>query len=624
MKQILTLAGAALIGFCAAADDKTVALPKGTTFNTSLQRTSVPQTVKSARRVDNVRLQKSAINGLQLNRVAKAEEVNDELVAQYMNPPMGCFYVGTTPDGVRFPAQNQDSTYVNFGFGGCNNKIPFVNNSIGAASYEWAYAMKTINDDTMVEYTSEDEHLLIPVGPFTQIESPILTAFKGKDFMAYENPYVVSFLFAPSLSNFGVVPSEIYIDFPEDLKDVFGLTTCPVNVAQSGSIITSEFSINHNAYSTSTYGTPTIWINTVNSMAEQSNCTAKNTRVSKICASLPAQNSAYMLTEIWGSFGYIAKDDVVLNIDIVPVDEDGMIYINNVIAKATATLPKTESQDEIATYVLDELVESVDAEGFPIDAPVTITSEAMLMISGLDDPNLVAFYPVFNAGTQVEKGVDSSIYFADNACIVLESDLVSKTDPTKAEPKMFLFPTSALAYEGDTEGMDLCLSNLSLSYDIIFTTPINEDGETLQAVTIDVAGGEAEAVFEIVPNFDLKALIDEGLVTATTNDDWFEWSVTPETITPEQGSPYIVNHVAIKAPALPDDLRGRRAAVFFEGMGMYFPVIVTQGEVAGIDNVQAAQKVSGIYDLQGRRIAAPAKGFYIEVNNGKATKRIAR
>lgn len=630
MKKILIIAGASMLTLGASAAEKTVVLPKGATMGTTLVRMDAPVMLRNGNltptRRGTIELNAGPIA---IRRVQESTEVVDELKPLYINPYEGCFYTSMTPDGYAFPYRNEDGDYVNFGFGGCNNIIPFVNCSTGATTYEWAYSKMTVNDEDMVEYTSDENNLMVGVGPWTQISAPILTAFKGNDQLTYENPFVTDFLFAPALRSFGLYPTNIFRDFPEGKKDYFGLTSCPVHIWNDGATPLPDYTINRKPAASelsdfSVDGTPMFWVKDAQAMANENGYNAKNTRFTKFGAVLPAQNSAYLLDEIWGSLVYRAKADVTLQIDIVPISEDGGVLFDTPLGKAEITLPATGGETKPQVFEFDEYVESVDSEGFPVQAPVTVISKAMIVISGIDDTNLEEFAPVFNAGTWLPVGEDMTDYFSYNTYFLLQSDFVSKADPTKAVPQNMFYPTAILQYKSLSGDSAYYATDLDINYNITFVTPLNEENGTNQEITVDVAGGNGEAVFEIVPNLDLKALIDEGLVTAEANGTWFTWEVTPETVESEQGS-FIINHVSVNAQPLPDDLRGRRAAVIFHGMGMYFPVIVTQGEVAGIEGIQSPVNASGIYDLQGRKLSqAPAGGIYIEVVNGKSTKRIAR
>lgn len=632
MKKILIIAGASLISLGATAAEKSVAMPKGTTIGTTPVRLDAPvmQRYGNTKAVRKTALELNA-GQITIRRAQDGTEVVEQLNPLYINPTIGCFYTSMTPDGYAFPFLTEDGTYASFGFGGCNNIMPFENRSTGATSYEWAYSKKTLNDEDMVEYTSNEQDLMVSVSPWTQLSAPILTAFKGNDQLTFENPYVSDFLFAPSLASFGINPTNIFNNFPEDKKDYFGLTSCPVNIFNFGSTVFGEFSINRKPIPAqlsqySTDGTPMIWVNDLQKFANENGYNAKSTRITKFGAFLPAQNSAYLLDEIWGKFLYRAKADVTLQIDIVPIAEDGAVMFSTPIGKAEITLPSTGTSQDAEIFEFDEFVESVDSEGFAVQAPVTITSAAMIVISGLEDTNLEQFAPVFNASTwlPIDESIDPQDYFSDNTYVLVQSDFVNQKDPTKAIPQNFFMPTFQWGYYNEAKDSLLYPTDLDINYNITFVTPMNDEGGTNQEITVDVAGGNGESVFEIVPNLDLKALIDEGLVTAEANDTWFTWEVTPETISDQQGD-YVINHVSVNAQPLPDDLRGRRAAVIFHGMGMYFPVIVTQGEVAGIEGIQSPVNASGIYDLQGRKLSqAPAGGIYIEVVNGKSTKRIAR
>ncbi len=624
MKQILLFASAAALALSA------VAQPKAAHFNNVRMDAQKPEraTVSVANMRSDAKAAKnlSAANvGNRMIRRAEGEVTpGNALSARYFAAPWNALFTGLTPGYYYWPyVVGETKTPISFGLAGNYNYVPFFNMSQNATSYEWSYDYQTLREENPNTVVSNDEQLLVPATFGATFSRPTLTAFNGDDLISFEDPFVTQYLCGPSLAAFGYYPTGVFedaADTPAD-QDLWGLTTCPINVRLGNQYWTSEGTVNRlDTEGYNANGCPTFWENTiVKRYAEQAE--VSNVRLSQFIATIPAQNQAFLLDRIWGPAIYQASAEVVLTVNVYPMNAEGQIDTKTLLGQGTVTIPAS-AKPEAAVEYMDIDIFAVNADGDPMDVPAAVTEGAAIFFEGLDNPALQRLSFDFNGGTSHPVDTDIEDYYNLNAYMGFTFDAkVNATGQTVAGS--WMCPIGCLDYGDGANGTYWCPTDFSLYYNILFPAALNADGNTKHVVDFAVEGGTTSYDIEMVPGWSLAEFAEAGLVTVEKTADWFDYTLTTNVVGEGEESFNVNNFnitVSANAEAAP-----RTGAILVKGVGTDFAITVKQaGTDAGINEVAGAVAGAACYDLQGRRINEPAQGLYIKVNNGKATKHIAR
>lgn len=555
--------------------------------------------------------------------------------ARYMDTDYFCFYVGTTPDGVFYPYYTTDQatgekTFVNDGFGAGFDYFGFLNMSVGANTYLWEYGyIDNHGNDGKEVLTSTAQNLVRYVSMPSSITAPKLTASKGDQKGEYISKYVDQYNFGPNLATFGIQPTQIWPDFNRE-HDYYGVTTCPINVAQGDLTWVQECAKQVGEKGYNADGTNTYLANFITNANTDELVGVKEVKYSFMVHQLPEQQRAYLMYEMWADFLYEAAEDVTLDINICPMDDEGRVDFDTPIGKGSILLPKgdnTAKDSELPySFIID--LAHVDENGRMLDEPIPVYGACAVVVKGVDNENLKFITPLFNNGTEIPyyNGVDIYDYYFPTSSAGFDVTLYEKANPDNTKEGRVVFPVGMLGYGSDPETM-YCPTDFNWNYNVIFPFVMNENGENHFEVVMPNEGGEETYLFESL--FPVAANIEDGTFEVEVQDgDWFTYEFGEQTVTAADGE-HEINACEIKAEPLPAGMEGRCGIIKVRGFAQDFNLFVGQGEYelpAGIQ--QVANVPTGkaqYYDLQGRSIkAAPAKGIYIERIGNKATKKIAK
>lgn len=635
MKKILVISGAALIAASAMAGAPAKQAAVESLKGATLQRMDLSAKFVGTKDAKISALKKSKLSVLNqsLGVEITADEAGDEtpaasLNARYYYPPINTFYSGSTPDGYLFPYQNTLTKMgVSWGLSGNKGVLPFLNLSTGAQAYEWSYEFLDPNLGEWLPVTDESENLPVVIGgPYQGVTAPTLTAFAGEEQSTYDGEFVSQYLSGPDFYSFGIYPSNIFSDWAEAGSDYdyWGVTTCPVNLSQGKNTYTAEFAVNlaptgNMADYYSETGCCMQYVNAI-TKAYGEKYDVSNIRMSAYIAMLPKQTQAYLLDQTWFVPYYTSTTDITLTVSVYGINEEGLIDMSAPIGAGEVVLPAHATAGaELALVNL----EAVDEEGFPTSNPLVIEGDACVFIEGFNDPSITYFNMFFNGGTEFDDPspeVDVQQYFACNSAILVEFDAKEKgVADAETLYGSKIWDTAIFTY-GD-EAPFWGATDMNINFNVLFPYVLNDEGGEDLVVTAPAEGGDIEYHFDAY--FLMSALIEEGVMTAETDADWFTFEAV-RGIVEVEGQQYATNQVNIKAEALPEGVAGRQATVKFRGYASDFDLVVKQGDVAGISNVAAANGKVELFDLQGRRLnAAPANGIYLERQGNKTVKRIA-
>ncbi|MDE6427851.1 MAG: hypothetical protein K2K59_02750 [Muribaculaceae bacterium] len=634
MKKILMISGAALIAASAmgAAPAAKQAAIQGL-HGAQMQRVDMTAKFIGSKGVTSAEALKKSSASLQNQKLsvkaaaAAAEEgAAETLSARYYYPPINTFYAGTTPDGIGFPYYNQDQVFLTWGLSGNKGVIPFLNLSTGAQAYEWSYDYMGPNDMDWIPMTAESEHLPVVIeGPYQMFTAPTLTAFAGSEQQSYTPEYVSRFLCGPDFYSFGLTPSNAFPDWDEaeGLADYWGVTTCPINIAVGKNTYTAEFTVDRNpAPDDADYynenGACTQFTNAINEVYSEK-YDISNIRVGSYIAVLPEQTQAYLMDQTWFIPYYVSTADVTLKVTVYGEDEEGYIITDKPLGSGEVILPAHAQAGAEAVIVN---LEAVDEDGFPTSNPLVIDGPAYVYITGFNDPAISRFTLFFNGGTEYsDPEADIADYYACNAAIAFEFDAKEKgVEDAETIHGSQIWQTDVFVY-GRTAPY-YGATDYSIYYNILFPYVTNADGGQDMSVIAPAEGGNIEYPFDAY--FLISGLIEEGLMTAETDADWFTFEAVNAPVEIE-GNVYPSNQINITAQALPEGVEGRQAVIKFRGYASDFDLVISQGDVAGISNVAAANGPVEYFDLQGRKLNnAPATGIYLQRQGNKTTKHIAK
>ncbi|MBD5343219.1 MAG: hypothetical protein HDR93_08235 [Bacteroides sp.] len=634
MKKILMISGAALIaasamGAAPAAKQAAIQGLKGA----QMQRADMTAKFIGSKGVTSAEALKKSSSSLQNQKLsvkaaaAAAEEgAAETLTARYYYPPIHTFYSGTTPDGIMFPYLDQNNVYLSWGLSGNKGIIPFLNLSTGAQAYEWSYNYMGPTDMDWIPMTAESEHLPVAIeGAYQMFTAPTLTAFAGSEQQSYTPEYVSRFLCGPDFYSFGLTPSNLFEDWDEaeGLADYWGVTTCPVNIGVGKNANLLEFTVDRDPEQryVEYFNENGAFFQFTNAIMQRYSeyYDVSNIRVGSYIAMLPEQTQAYLMDQTWFIPYYQSTADVTLNVTIYGEDEEGYILTDKPIGSGEVILP---AHAQVGAEPVIVNLEAVDEEGFPTSNPLVIDGKAYVFITGFNDPAISKFSLFFNGGTEYsDPEADIEDYYACNAAIGYEFDAIEKgVENAETLHGSQIWPTDVFVY-GDNAPY-YGPTDFTIYYNILFPYVTNADGGQDMSVIAPAEGGNIEYPFDAY--FLISGLIEEGLMTAETDADWFTFEAVNAPVEIE-GNVYPSNQINITAQALPEGVEGRQAVIKFRGYASDFDLVVSQGDVAGISNVAAANGPVEYFDLQGRKLNnAPATGIYLQRQGNKTTKHIAK
>lgn len=634
MKKILMISGAALIAASALAGVPAKQAAVESLKGAKLQRMDLNAKFLGEKgvKVNSLKKSKLAILNQTLGAETTADEAGEEtpevtLNARYYYPPIHTFYAGCTPDGYTFPYQNtQTKLGVSWGLSGNKGIIPFLNLSTGAQAYEWSYEFMGPEDREWTPMTEESENLLMAIeGPYQSFTGPTLTAFAGDEQSSFTGELVSQYLNGPDFASFGVYPSNIFTDWDEAESDYdyWGVTTCPVNLSRGKNSYTAEFAVNlaptgNLADYYNETGCCMQYVNAINK-AYSENYDISNIRMSAYIAMLPKQTQTYLLDQTWFVPYYTSSTDITLTVTVYSINDEGIIDMTAPIGAGEVVLP---AHAKAATELALVNLEAVDEEGFPTSNPLVIEGEACVFIEGFNDPSISYFNMFFNGGTEFDDPeADVQEYFACNSAILIEFDAKEKgVEDAKTLYGSKIWDTAIFTY--GEEAPFWGATDMNINFNVLFPYVMNDEGGEDLVVTAPAEGGDVEYHFDAY--FLMSALIEEGLMTAESDADWFSFEAIRGTVEIE-GQQYATNQINIKADPLPAGVEGRQGIVKFRGYASDFDLVVNQGDVSGISNVAAANGPVEFFDLQGRKLnAAPANGIYLQRQGNKTTKCIAK
>lgn len=325
-----------------------------------------------------------------------------------------------------------------------------------------------------------------------------------------------------------------------------------------------------------------------------------NIKIKNYSHIIPAQSSAYFFNEMYSWFRYAASEATTV---------EGHIYevINNQIqSKPIARLSaKIEAATEPTGEFFTFEVIPVDADGDDVEGDLIIDNKAIcICIENFDENKAInTLIPIYGANNTYPKGT-SSPYFR-NSYVSLEYTYGGET-------KGMLTTCPYNYYQDDAKTTLWAPCNYEWSINAVFPYVLNEEGKRDFNVTVPAAGGDANINVSAL-YFNLKSLLESGLMEAESDSEWLTFSVgvaSTET--------YLAP-ITVTATALPQGTASRKGNIKFTGQAQDFTVTVTQG-ASGIADITVEGNAK-YFDLQGRQINGnPEKGVYLVKNGNKVTK----
>lgn len=324
-----------------------------------------------------------------------------------------------------------------------------------------------------------------------------------------------------------------------------------------------------------------------------------NIKIKSFSHIIPAQSSAYFFNEMYACLRYAANESTTL---------DGHIYevINNVvqqkpIARITA---KIDAAIDPTTDMVTFDVIPVDADGDDVEGDLVIDNKDIcISIENFDENEAITcLHTIYGSKTNFPKTGRSPFY--TNSYISLEYTYGGNTGG--------IFTSCPVYYSGDDENSFWDPTNYEWSINAVFPYVVNEEGKRDFNVTVPAAGGDANINVSAF-YFNLKSLLEAGMMEAESDSEWLTFSVgvaSTET--------YLAP-ITVTATALPQGTASRKGSIKFTGQAQDFTVTVTQGE-SGIADITVEGNAK-YFDLQGRQINGnPEKGVYLVKSGNKVTK----
>lgn len=330
-----------------------------------------------------------------------------------------------------------------------------------------------------------------------------------------------------------------------------------------------------------------------------------NAKIESIITSLPTPSSPYWMSKIWMWVQGEASDAAELQCNIYEVDENGNRNPNPV-AKATSVVEKGK------IYFVDFDIIAIDEEGFEVYEPFVSSKALIVEITGINkENNITKFTPVLGANTIMPIGASRNDYFSISAGVKISFEY-------DGQEIVDTYTCPYNYYADDTRSSLYVPAHYYIMFDIAFPYVTRADGTFGDFNVLLPEATAASGSVGVFPYYyELANMIDAGIMTAETEDDWFEFTVEP--FDPETG----VTAIKVDAEALPAGVESRTGSIVFSGMAQDFTVNVYQGAIAsGLGSIVAPVK-NGVeyFDVQGRKLqSAPATGLYIERAGDKVNK----
>lgn len=650
MKKITLFAVAAL-----AASTASAARPVSS-FVPFMQRSAFDGSLRSGSRIDAVKsLSTRADAKLSLGSITDGRRnipmaTTDEIPGEGEGPvtienvarfrsPNAAFYVGMSPNfySLRKP----------FGLMGIRNIIGFTNLTEGADGFKWEYDYilgydKDQNEITAPAEPSETRNLQIPINPLLNFKAPVLKAdFAGDTVEA--NIDVVEYMAGMSTYQWGIYAGKMPAEGEEqtvDIYSIYGVYNCAApldGTPLEDYTLDRDFTPQAPAEGAeepkpweiyNTEGVNGLWDYFYGGAAKEEGWIPGNIRLAGYTNVIPQQLSAYQLGHMWMYAISTCTKEAVLTASIYEIDAEGAYDTTNPIGRATCTLPKGDypANPETDNMLIFEFQALED--GMALNYPPSISGPVAVVLTGFDNPDIRYFAPVYNANTTAPKNSPEDLQsqmWPLHTLIDLEMDVTIPATETEEEIKDVLPLTVAtpLVYTLQ-DGSEYYPSDMLMFFNVEFPVSFNPaDGKSEFNVEAPVDGGTAS--IDVIADYDLQALLNDEMATIrTVGADWFTFTTETATVKDDNGDDFPSFRVNVTAQPLPKDTEGRMGYIAYKGYGCDLAIVVTQGTVAGINGITAADKPAEFFDLQGRRLsAAPAKGIYIERRGTKAAKRLA-
>lgn len=572
--------------------------------------------------------------------VAAADGADDDVVvvsneAMYI-PAENSFYLGLTP--AYYGYRN-----FNFGLTGIRQRIGFTNLTEGAAGQTWTYYDDMGTDENnqaiVAENVSEDQNLLVDLTPGRLFYMPELkAAFEGADSVSFTSDRADFYYCGRNSFMLGFTTSEETNLSNVAVEDIYGMgvAAVPFNsttlLVENGHVLPSAAaSIGGTAADFTDNGTSTEWVDFFGSA---STGIYSNPEVVSFITVIPQMPSAYQLSHMWLACNSNATQDFVLTATVYPITTEGIDYDTR-IAEGSVTIPGRTfptSSDNMPVFELKALDEDgYETELFPsIPAAQAVAVE----VTGFNSQNVLYFLPRLydNTATSLEQRGIFDTLFPTHGYVGLNVDYQADANAEKETLRME-FSNPNLYYTSAARDSIFSATDYAMFFNVEFPVIVNDTEGAEEYGTADFNmhfenGGGTQSV-QVYTDYNIETLLAEEAMTATAVTDGDEWiSFETATIIPsEDEEAYPYTEVTVTVGELPEGVAGRSGYVLYSGMALDFYVSVTQGEIAGIDDVKVVPVAKGTqyYDLQGRRLSGiPANGVYIQRVNGVTTKHIAR
>ncbi|MDE6562402.1 MAG: hypothetical protein K2K75_13550 [Muribaculaceae bacterium] len=581
MKKIYILLSAACVAASASAVEKQ-AIPSKNLIGEKAAAVQTVSASKDFKALHNMRMQ----NNFGATRAAS-------VVGGYRVGP-SVWSIGSSVNGYGYD--------VTFGFASSYGSLNFYGYASEGAEVEWEYS--DINDYEVVDNaavwnvkTSKDINLQIKSG-IGNVNTPSIQ-IKGE---SGSTSYIAEpqFYYCGGCANMWIRSDETSGDFGVSPYQNYGLKTPGGYTA--GKTYVSSYMPSANGYNAAgVYVNAEAWNNwqsQFEQMADGSKVT--NLVMDNYSLMMPAPQSTYTMTRMWGPMQVDASGDTQLISYIYPLDEDGMMA-EMPIALGYAPIKKGTNGWLLFEYnPLDENGDEIEDDIY-IDSAVVITVEGFAGNDAIKSISpLSGYYPFsWNAYEQLGGVMLQSPTLYMQFSFDVDGQHVTTLE---ADYTAYAFDDKDIPTDDDTTSM---LSYHQFNVDAVFAFIHSVDG--VEKVSIAKDGGSVDVDIEAYW-YDVKGLVEEGYYEVTAP----EW-LSVEFSEPDPQTLAVTMTVTAEAG---DD---RTGVISIEGLGATYSLTVNQGEGNAV-NVIAVDKNAQYFDLQGRRVANPEKGIYIKKTGNKAEK----
>lgn len=316
-------------------------------------------------------------------------------------------------------------------------------------------------------------------------------------------------------------------------------------------------------------------------------------------AFLPKPAKTFGLDSICVTGGFNSFEDVGVTVDVYEAEPvEGMVTYNIGKRIGGGFLPKEKVRVD-PKYVYPNVFPITDEKGNPTF--VNIDTDVIILIGGFS----------------TRTGSDMSVYElaapSSSPLQYMHNCVIEIADPTTNEvlDVRYVRPGSTNA-----DGIKFSSIGWFIQYYGGYTHLVaGDEPEDYFTMTVPAEGGSKEFVFN--PYYDIAT---NGKFTGEGANEWVTFDVA------DQDFIDYTQTVTVNVDALPEGLPGRETTVYVEISGARQAIKIAQGEVSGIDGVDAdASEVvaTEYYDLQGRALqAAPESGLFLKKEireNGKVS-----